>query len=103
MARAWYCCAWRYQANYARAAAWELDPVRRASVVVALALIPYAGIAFLWIFGVVRTRIGDREDRFFATVFLGSGLLYVAMLFVSAALAGGLVAILANKTVTDST
>jgi hypothetical protein len=32
------------------------------------------------------------EDRFFASVFLGSGLLFVAMLFVGAAFAGGLVA-----------
>ena len=40
--------------------------------------------------GVVRDRIGQREDRFFATVFLGSGLLFVAMLFVSTAMAAGL-------------
>jgi hypothetical protein len=41
---------------------------------------------------VLRDRIGEREDRFFATVFLGSGLLFVAMIFVAAAAAGGLVA-----------
>jgi hypothetical protein len=41
---------------------------------------------------VLRDRIGQREDRFFATVFLGSGLLFVAMLFVTAAVAGGLFA-----------
>ena len=52
---------------------------------------PFSGIAFLWFIGVVRDLIGDAEDRFFATVFLGSGLLFVAMLFASAALAGGLV------------
>jgi hypothetical protein len=40
---------------------------------VALALIPFAGIAFLWFIGVIRDRLGAREDRFFATVFLGSG------------------------------
>jgi hypothetical protein len=39
--------------------------------------IPFAGIAFLWFIGVIRDRIGAREDRFFATVFLGSGLLFV--------------------------
>ena len=55
-------------------------------------LIPFAGIAFLWFIGVLRDRIGEREDRFFATVFLGSGLLFVAMLFVAAAIAGGLIA-----------
>ena len=59
---------------------------------IALNLIPFAGIAFLWFVGVVRDRIGEREDRFFATVFLGSGLLFVGMLFVGAAVAGGLIA-----------
>ena len=44
-------------------------------------LIPFAGIAFLWFIGVVRDRIGVYEDRFFATVFLGSGIVFVAMLF----------------------
>jgi hypothetical protein len=39
---------------------------------------------------VIRDRIGRHEDRFFATVLLGSGLLFVAMLFVSAAVAGAL-------------
>lgn len=56
---------------------------------IALQLLPFAGIAFLWFIGVVRDRIGDQEDRFFATVFLGSGLLFLAMLFASAAVAGG--------------
>ena len=50
---------------------------------------PFAGIAFLWFIGVLRDRIGAYEDRFFATVFLGSGLLFLAMLFASSAVAGG--------------
>ena len=54
----------------------------------ALSLQPFAGIAFLWCIGVLRDRLGAREDRFFATVFLGSGLLYVAMLFVGSAVGG---------------
>ena len=74
------------------AGAWLTDSRRRAAVAVALNLIPFAGIAFLWFIGVLRDRIGEREDRFFATVFLGSGLLFVAMLFVAAATAGALVA-----------
>jgi len=57
------------------AGAWLTDSRRRAAVAVALNLIPFAGIAFLWFIGVLRDRIGDREDRLFATVFLGSGLL----------------------------
>ncbi|HEY1626945.1 MAG TPA: hypothetical protein VGG16_24435, partial [Streptosporangiaceae bacterium] len=64
----------------------------RTAVDVALSLVPFAGIAFLWFIGVLRDRIGRREDRFFGTVFLGSGLLFVAMLFVTAAVAGGLLA-----------
>ena len=59
---------------------------------VGLYLVPFAGIAFLWFIAVIRSLIGDREDRFFATVFLGSGLLFVAMLFVAAGAAGALVA-----------
>jgi hypothetical protein len=59
---------------------------------VGIYLAPFAGIAFLWFIAVVRNLIGDREDRFFATVFLGSGLLFVAMLFISAGAAGALMA-----------
>jgi len=72
--------------------AWLTDRSKRATVALALNLVPFAGIAFLWFIGVVRDRIGQREDRFFATVFFGSGLLFVAMLFVGAAFAGGLIA-----------
>jgi len=60
------------------------------TVSLALNLVPYAGIAFLWFIGVIRDRLEDLEDRLFATVFLGSGLLFLAMTFVGAALAGGL-------------
>ena len=76
----------------AKPGAWLSDPARRGAVAIALNLVPFAGIAFLWFIGVVRDRIGQREDRFFASVFLGSGLLFVAMLFVGAAFAGGLIA-----------
>lgn len=54
----------------------------------ALNLVPLAGVAFLWFIGVLRDRLGQHEDRFFATVFLGSGLLFLAMLFVGAATIG---------------
>lgn len=53
-------------------------------------LVPFAGIAFLWFIAVIRNLISDREDRFFATVFLGSGLLFVAMLFIAAGAGGSL-------------
>lgn len=64
---------------------------RLNTVALALNLVPFAGIAFLWFIGVLRDRLGEREDRFFATVFLGSGLLFLAMLFMSAAMVGGLI------------
>jgi hypothetical protein len=52
---------------------WLTDGRRRDSVILALNLLPFAGISFLWFIGVVRDRIGQAEDRLFATVFLGSG------------------------------
>jgi hypothetical protein len=55
-------------------------------------LAPFSGIAFLWFIAVIRNLIGDREDRFFSTVFLGSGLLFVAMLFLAAGVGGALLA-----------
>ena len=70
---------------------WLSDNGR--TVALALNLLPFAGIAFLWFIGVVRDRLGSNEDRFFATVFLGSGLLFLAMLFTSAAVAGGIISI----------
>ncbi len=60
------------------------------TITLALNLVPFAGIAFLWFIGVLRDRLGKDEDRFFSTVFLGSGLLFLAMLFTSAAVAGGI-------------
>jgi hypothetical protein len=83
-------------ANPGSAGEWLRQPGLRAAVAVALNLVPFAGIAFLWFIGVVRDRVGRREDRFFATVFLGSGLLFVGMLFVAAAVAGALIAMAAR-------
>ena len=51
---------------------------------------PFAGIAFLWFIAVVRDQIGEREDRFFATVFLGSGLIFVTLVLVASAVATSL-------------
>jgi hypothetical protein len=65
---------------------------RAGTVSLALSLLPFAGIAFLWFIGVVRDRLGHLEDQFFSTVFFGSGLLFLAMTCVSAALAGGVLA-----------
>jgi hypothetical protein len=48
---------------------------------IAAVLMPFAGITFLWFIGVVRDGFGRLEDKFFASVFLGSGLLFLAMTF----------------------
>jgi len=68
-----------------------------STVALALNLVPFAGIAFLWFIGVLRDRLRDLEDRFFATVFFGSGLLFLAMLFAAAALIGGILVAFAAK------
>ncbi len=59
-------------------------------------LMPFAGIAFLLFIAVVRDRLGQSEDRFFATVFLGSGLLFVAMVFSAGAVGGGILTVLGS-------
>ena len=58
------------------------------TIALALNLIPFAGVAFLWFLGVLRDRLDQQEDRFFATVFFGSALLFLAMLFAAAAVIG---------------
>jgi hypothetical protein len=68
-------------------------------ILTAAKLMPFAGITFLWFIAVVRDGLGRYEDRFFASVFLGSGLLFLAMMFVSTAIAAALVA--SNTGVTD--
>jgi hypothetical protein len=69
---------------------WLTDPGSRNWVRIALNLVPFTGIAFLWFMAVLRNRIGMLEDKFLATVFLGSGLLFVAMLFTAVSVSRGL-------------
>jgi hypothetical protein len=57
---------------------------------IAATMMPFAGIAFLWFMGVVRDGLGRYEDKFFSTVFIGSGLLFLAMMFVAAGVGAGL-------------
>jgi hypothetical protein len=68
--------------------AWLLG--NTSAISLALTLLPFGGIAFLWFIGVVRDQLGKMEDQLFATVFFGSGLLFLAMMFVAAAIAGGI-------------
>ncbi|MEU5595185.1 hypothetical protein [Streptomyces sp. NPDC020298] len=71
---------------------WLTGSPQRTAVQVALDLVPFAGIAFLWYLAAVRDLIGEREDRFYATVFIGSGLVFTAVLLCGAAAAGGMLA-----------
>lgn len=73
------------------AGSWLTEASSRRQLRFALGLVPFCGIFFLWFMGAVRARMGEAEDKFLATVFLGSGLLFVAMLFVYAALFGALI------------
>ena len=41
---------------------WLTEGGKRDAVIIALNLLPFAGIAFLWFIGVVRDRIGEAED-----------------------------------------
>jgi hypothetical protein len=70
---------------------WLSDSISRSWVRWALYLVPFSGIAFLWYMATLRNHIGVLEDKFFATVFLGSGLLFVAMLFVAVAASEGII------------
>lgn len=76
---------------------WVTDQHR--GILTATALMPFAGITFLWFIAVVRDGFGRYEDRFFSTVFIGSGLLFLAMMFFATAVAAGLVA---SNTVTTA-
>jgi len=53
-------------------------------------LVPFAGIFFLWFTGVIRERIGDREDRFFATIYFGSAIAIIVLSFIWAAALGAI-------------
>jgi hypothetical protein len=59
--------------------------------ILALNVVPFAGVAFMWFLGVLRDRLGTKEDKFFATVFLGSDLMFLGMMFVATAAGNALV------------
>ena len=88
-------------ATVAALAAWVREGEQRWFI--GLQMIPFAGIAFLWFLATIRNRIGRREDQFLATVFIGSGLLFVAMMFVGGAAAAAPVTLKSlSGTVTDA-
>jgi hypothetical protein len=60
-------------------------------VLTAFGLVPVAGIVFLWEVGVLRDHFGEAEDRFLQTVFIGSAVLFIGMIFVASAIAAGMI------------
>src|SRR5262245_36218071 len=80
-----------YSMSDADIARWFADGGDRQIIIGGLYLGPFACVALLWFIAVVRDQIGDREDRFFATLFFGSGVLLVALLFATQAVVSSLV------------
>jgi hypothetical protein len=74
---------------------WLNQNVKMVSL--ALTLIPFSGIAFLWFMGVVRDRFGELEDKLFATVFLGSGFLFLVLMFIAAGIGGSVILLYGNS------
>lgn len=69
---------------------WLADPA--GNLRLATDLLAWGGIAFLWFIGVVRTHIGVRVDRFLASVYFGSGVLFLGMSFMAGAATQALLA-----------
>jgi hypothetical protein len=70
----------------------------------AITMIPFIGIALLWFTGVVREHLGEQEDRFFSTIFFGSSIILVVMLFIWGATMGASFSIIdsaASRTVNN--
>lgn len=66
--------------------AWYEDTGHRSGLILGLNFAAISSVAFLWFVAVIRRRIGDLEDRFFATVFFGSAIVYVGIWLVAASL-----------------
>jgi hypothetical protein len=77
-------------ANPEAAGSWLTNAGSRRDIQFSLGLVPFCGIFFLWFMGAVRARRQVRgqvpRDHF-----LGSGLLFVAMMFAFSALFGALI------------
>lgn len=69
----------------AQLTAWFDDGTHQAQLITGLVLTTTSTIMFLWFVAVIRQRLGDSEDKFFATVFLGSSIVFVGILLVGAA------------------
>jgi hypothetical protein len=68
---------------------WYAESGHQSEVLLGLNLVSISAIALLWFVAVIRRRLGDREDRFFGTVFFGSGIAFVGVWLVAAAAVAG--------------
>jgi hypothetical protein len=68
---------------------WYEESGHQSEVLLGLNLVSVSAIALLWFVAVIRRRLGDREDRFFGTVFFGSGIAFVGVWLVAAAAVAG--------------
>jgi hypothetical protein len=92
---AWVLVRLSIPANALEAGDWLDRQAKTLSL--AMSLVPFAGIAFLWFMGVVRDRMGRQEDQFFSTLFFGSGYLYLGLTFAAAAATGGVLVLYASS------
>lgn len=82
---------------------WYSDSGHQRMMVTALNLTVISAIAFLWFIAVIRRRVGERENRFFGTVFMGSAVLLCASwitasyLYTAPALSGYLFGVLPDR------
>lgn len=63
---------------------WYQQAGNQRLMVTGLNLLVLSTIAFVWFVAVIRRRVGDREERFFGTVFLSSALLLAGLWLVGA-------------------
>ena len=91
---AWVLIRLSIPADALEASDWLAQQAKNLSL--AMSLIPFAGISFLWFMGVVRDRLGHQEDQFFSTLFFGSGYLYLGLTFAAAAAIGGILVLYAS-------
>jgi hypothetical protein len=69
---------------------WYLNDGNQRTLILAVNLLTISSIMFVWFVAVIRRRVGERENRFFGTVFFGSALLLTGAWLVAMTQAGGL-------------
>lgn len=58
---------------------WYADQGNRSTVEFGLSLGVLGMVSLLWFIAVIRRRLAEREDKFYATVFLGSGIVFAIL------------------------